>query len=115
LRLLADENFRNNIVRGLIRLVPTLDVTRVQDEGLSGADDPSVLAWAADNNRIVLTHDLETMPVFAFERVSKGQKMPGMFYIPHQFPAGSAIREVQLVVECSQPDEWIDTVLYLPL
>ena len=62
-RLLADENFRGNIIRGLIRRIPTLDVTRVQDEGLSGADDPSVLEWAADNDRIVLTHDLETMPV----------------------------------------------------
>jgi len=41
--------------------------------------------------------------------------MPGMFYIPHRFPGGSAIRELQLVVECSHPGEWIDTVLYLPL
>jgi hypothetical protein len=114
-RLLADENFRGNIVRGLIRLIPTLDITRVQDEGLSGADDPSVLAWAADNDRIVLTHDLQTMPVFAFERVNNGQKMPGMFYLSQHFPAGSAIKELQLVLECSQPEEWIDTVLYLPL
>jgi hypothetical protein len=55
------------------------------------------------------------MPVFAFERISNGQEMPGMFYLPHRFPVGSAVNELQLVVECSQPDEWVDTVLYLPI
>ena len=43
LRLLADENFNNDIVRGLLRRRPDLDVVRVQDVGLSGAEDPSVL------------------------------------------------------------------------
>ncbi len=32
---------------------PDLDLVRVQDVGLSGVDDPAVLAWAAENNRIV--------------------------------------------------------------
>ena len=47
LRLAADENFNGDIVRGLLRRNPTLDIVRVQDVGLSGADDPSVLQWAA--------------------------------------------------------------------
>ena len=43
LRFVADENFNNNIVRGLLRRQPELDIIRIQDEGLSGADDPTVL------------------------------------------------------------------------
>jgi hypothetical protein len=43
LRLAADENFNNNILRGLLRRHPGLDVFRIQDVGLSGADDPTVL------------------------------------------------------------------------
>lgn len=42
LRLAADENFNNNIVRGLLRRNPTLDIVRIQDVGLSGADDSQV-------------------------------------------------------------------------
>jgi predicted nuclease of predicted toxin-antitoxin system len=57
LRPLADENFNSDIVRGLLLRQPNLDIARVQDVGLAGADDPEVLAWAAENNRIVLTHD----------------------------------------------------------
>ena len=44
LRLLADENFNGDIVRGLLRRRPELDLVRIQDVGLTGADDPSVLA-----------------------------------------------------------------------
>ena len=43
LRLAADENFNNDIVRGLLRRKPELDIVRIQDVGLSGAEDPTVL------------------------------------------------------------------------
>src|SRR3990172_5124193 len=56
LRLAADENFNGDIVRGILRRNPKLDIVRVQDVGLSGADDPSVLQWAADQGRIVVAH-----------------------------------------------------------
>jgi predicted nuclease of predicted toxin-antitoxin system len=35
--------------------------------GLSEADDPTVLEWAAQHNRVVLTHDIATMTNFAYE------------------------------------------------
>jgi hypothetical protein len=43
LRLLADENLNNAILRGLRLRNPDLDIVRVQDVGLSGAEDPAVL------------------------------------------------------------------------
>lgn len=79
LRLLADENFNNNIVRGLLRRRPDLDIVRVQDVGLSQADDPTVLAWAAQEGRILLTHDVTTITHYAYERVRAGLNMPGVF------------------------------------
>jgi predicted nuclease of predicted toxin-antitoxin system len=61
LRLAADENFNGDIVRGLLRRRPDFDIVRVQDVGLSGADDPVVLEWAAGGGRIVVTHDISTL------------------------------------------------------
>ncbi|HEY9693089.1 MAG TPA: DUF5615 family PIN-like protein [Oculatellaceae cyanobacterium] len=55
MKFLADENFDNSIVRGLLRRKPDIDVVRVQDVGLSGTDDPTVLEWAAKENRVLLT------------------------------------------------------------
>jgi predicted nuclease of predicted toxin-antitoxin system len=58
---LADENFNNDLIRGVLRRRSDVDSVRVQDAGLSGADDPAVLAWAAGEGRILLTHDVTTL------------------------------------------------------
>jgi hypothetical protein len=62
LRFAADENFNGDIVRGLLRRAPTLDVVRVQDVGLSGADDSAVLEWAAAQGRIVASRPVSRCP-----------------------------------------------------
>ncbi|WP_228015825.1 DUF5615 family PIN-like protein [Leptolyngbya ectocarpi] len=62
LKLLADENLDNTIIRGLLRRNPSIDIARVQDVALSGKDDPTVLAWAAQEQRVLLTHDVATIP-----------------------------------------------------
>ena len=61
-RLLSDENFNGDILRGLSLRQPALDVVRTQDVGLEGVDDSAVLAWAAEHHRVLLTHDRATMP-----------------------------------------------------
>ena len=66
LRFLVDEDFDNDIMRGLLRRLPTLDVVRAQDVGLSGQPDPIVLAWAAQEDRVLLTHDVSTMTAHAY-------------------------------------------------
>jgi predicted nuclease of predicted toxin-antitoxin system len=55
LSLLSDENFNGDIVRGLMLRHPNLDLLRGQDVGLREVNDPAILAWAATNNRILLT------------------------------------------------------------
>jgi predicted nuclease of predicted toxin-antitoxin system len=76
LRFLTDEDFDNDISRGLLQLLPDLDLVRVQDVGLGGAADPDILEWAAAEQRIVLTHDVSTMKPFAYARVESGLPMP---------------------------------------
>jgi len=62
--LAFDENFNNNVLRGLLRRNPTLDVARVQDAGLAGRNDPAVLAWAATEQRILVSHDVSTLTAY---------------------------------------------------
>ena len=115
LPLAADENFNNKLVRGVQRLRRQLDILRVQDAGLRGADDPTVLEWAAGENRVLLTHDVATMARFAYERVEAGLSMPGVFEIGTGLPLAVAIQEILLLVECSIDGEWEGQVRYLPL
>ena len=67
LRFAADENFNGDIIRGLLRRKPDLDVVRMQDVGLSGADDGTVLEWAALQGRVVITHDVTERMVLVCE------------------------------------------------
>jgi hypothetical protein len=88
---------------------------RTQDAGLLGADDPTVLAWAAEEGRILLTHDRATMPDFAYDRVRSGLKMPGVFAASDRLPVRRVIDDILLIVHGSDPSEWDGIVLYLPL
>lgn len=115
IRLLADENFNNNIVRG-VRLRETgIDLVRVQDIGLAGADDPSVLKWAAQHRRILLTHDVGTLTAFAYNRVRAGRPIPGVFEVGRTVALRSAIDDILLLATCSVDEEWEGQVRYLPL
>jgi Domain of unknown function (DUF5615) len=115
LRLAADENFNNDIVRGVRRRNPAVDIVRVQDAGLSAAADPAILEWAAQAGRVLLTHDVATMTRYAYDRVREGKPMPGVFEVGRHVPIGIAIEEIVLLAECSLDEEWEGQVRYLPL
>jgi hypothetical protein len=115
MKFLADENFDNRIVRGLLRRRPELDIIRVQDLEIAGADDPVVLAWAAQAGRILLTHDERTIPKYAFERVATGQTIAGVIVASDSLPISTVIEDILLIVECSSTAEWTNQLQRLPL
>ena len=115
LRFAADENLNNDIVRGLLRRAPALDIIRIQDAGLSSADDPTVLAWTAREQRILLTHDVTTITRYAYDRIRSSQPMPGVFEINRQVAIGTVIEDLLLLAESSLENEWEGQILYLPL
>jgi len=114
-RLLADEDFDNDILHGLLLRRPKLDIVRVQDSSLAGEEDPVVLEWAARHGRMVLTHDFNTMLDCAYARVKTGRPMPGVVAIQQSVPVRRAIDEIEILVECSAAGEWEGQVIYLPL
>lgn len=114
-RFVTDENFNNDILRGVIRVRPKLDIVRVQDVGLCSADDGAILEWAAREERILLSHDLKTVPRYALERVRLGLPMPGVFLAGRDIAVGQAVDDIVLLADCSLEGEWENQVLYLPL
>ena len=115
LRLAADENLDGAIVRGVLRRKPDLDIVRIQDAGLSGKDDPIVLDWAAQEGRILVTHDVTTITHFAYERIRASQSMPGVFEVNLNRAIGQIIEDILLLAECSLDGEYEGQIIYLPL
>ncbi|WP_347179588.1 DUF5615 family PIN-like protein [Roseofilum halophilum] len=114
MRLLTDENFNGAILRGLIRRLPELDIVRVQDVGLMNADDPDILEWAANEGRILLTHDVATITMYAYERVNQGLPMIGVVEVIATAPIGRIINDLELFILCSQPEDYENQVLFIP-
>jgi hypothetical protein len=115
LALLIDNDFRETILKGLLTREPRIDLLRLRDVGLRQAPDPDVLQWAADRVRVVVTHDVNTMVGFAYDRVSRHLPMPGVIAVAQDMPVGQAIEELHLATVCHESDELEKRVLFLPL
>jgi len=115
LRFLTDEDFDNDVARGLLQRLADLDLVRVQDVGLGGVADPEILEWAATEGRVLLTHDVSTMKPFAYSRVASGLPMPGVFVVSQTRPVGLIIEHLVLLAECSLEGEWEGRVRHVPL
>lgn len=114
-RFLADENFNNDLLRALLRHLPELDIIRAQDASIAGADDPDLLAWAAGERRVLLTHDVRTIPGFAYERVRAGLYFPGVIVVAANTSLGDALEDLLVALLAIRDDEWPDQVWFVPL
>jgi predicted nuclease of predicted toxin-antitoxin system len=114
-RFLFDEDFNGHIVRGFRRRKPQVDTRIVREAGLEGADDPTVLEWAAVHRRLVVSHDRRTMTAAARSRIREGLPMTGLVLFRQDCPVAVAIEELELVSEVTSADEWHDMIAFLPL
>jgi hypothetical protein len=113
-RYLADEDLRGDIVRGLVAREPGIDLLDAKQPGLRGKPDPDLLDLAAQEGRIVITHDRRTMIRFFQQRAASGVRSPGVFVIYQRVRAGDAIEALLLVWRASSAEEWEDRIYYLP-
>ena len=115
LRLISDEDVHDDIIRGLRRREPTLDIVRAVDVGLGHTPDPIILEWADAQDRVLVTGDLNTMVGFAWGRVRSALPMQGVLALRENIGIGRVIDDILLVALCYAPEEIKDQVLFLPL
>jgi Domain of unknown function (DUF5615) len=116
LRLASDADVHGEIIRGLRRRLPELDLVRALDALPEGTPDAEVLAWAAAENRVLITNDRTTMVGFAYQRVAARESVPGVIATTNKQAIGAAINDILLIAEC-MPEEEIrnQLVVFLPL
>ena len=112
---LADADLHQGIVSGCLRVAPTLDFRSANEAGLEGMPDPSVLALAAAQGRILVSHDFQTMPHhFGAFLQAKGYS-PGVLLLPQYLPIAAAIEQLLLIWSASDAEEWENRIAKLPL
>ena len=116
LRLASDADVHGDIIRGLRRRAPTIDLIRTSSALAEGTHDTEVLAWAAADNRILISNDRNTMVNHAHQRLFLDQSMPGIIVTTNDQSIGQAIEDILIVAECMPAEEIRErVVVYLPL
>ncbi len=115
-RFLADEDLDSAIIRGLRAREPAIDILDVKAAaGLRGTQDPVLLELAFQDDRVVISHDRDTMTRYFCERIEAGGEAPGLFIVPQE-PSriGATIEAILLVWAASEAAEWSNRIIYLP-
>jgi hypothetical protein len=116
LSLASDADVRGTLIRGLRRRLPTIDLVRSVDSLPPNAPDQEVLAWAAGENRVLITNDRSTMIGVANARVAAGQPMPGLIVTTNRQAVGPTINDLVAIVDGLSAEDVRNRVLiFLPL
>ena len=114
LRFLADADLNRAIVIGVREREPALDFITATEADLEGQGDPDVLEIAANQGRVLVSHDTSTMPVHFSARVRSGRTSPGVFLARQRTSVGQIVDALLLVWSASSPAEWAGQIHYLP-
>jgi hypothetical protein len=114
-RFQADSDFRNAIRLGVLRREPAIDFQSAHTAGLDGLTDSEVLGRAAAQNRILISHDENSMPFHFREWISARNISPGLLMVPQGASSALVIESILTIWIASQADEWRNKILWLPL
>ena len=114
-RFLADADLNKAIVSGVLRREPSIDFLTAYAAGLRRMKDLEVLALAAEQQRVLVSHDVSTMPAHFRAFRNAGKQSAGVFLIAQSLDVGTAIDELLLVWLASEATEWENRLLWLPL
>ena len=116
-RYQADADFDRRIVRAARRHEPAIDF-QLASEALGGAGlisvpDDRVLKIAADEGRILVTHDRRTIPVY-FAAFIANETSPGVIVISQKMTLAVAVEWLVTIWAASKAEEWLNQLLVVP-
>jgi hypothetical protein len=114
-RFLADADLNRAIVSGVLRHAPSIDFLTAQAAELRRLKNPEVLALAAEQQHLLVSHNVGTMPKHFRAFQDAGNRSPRVFRVPQSIEIGRAIDELLLVWLASEASEWENRLEWLPL
>jgi hypothetical protein len=96
-----------------MRAESSIDFLDANTAELESVSDDEVLAIAARENRILVTHDLKTMPSHFAAFLSHSQS-PGVL-LSQKTSVADAIDALLMVWLAAEAEEWINRICRLPL
>lgn len=113
IRFQADADLNPEIGRGLRRREPLIDFRDAAGVIADGTPDPEVLQIAAEDDRVLVSRDVTTMPDY-FARFIAQHESPGMVLIPSRRSIGTVIEGLLMVWLIWMPEELRNRARWLP-
>jgi Domain of unknown function (DUF5615) len=113
-RFQADADLNQIILLATIRQEPAIEFQNALVAGLAGIDDSEVLARAAKDGRVLVTHDRKTMPRHFAEFVAR-EASSGLLVIPQHLPVAQVVEDLILIWSATEAEEWVNRIAVLPL
>ncbi|HEY6233414.1 MAG TPA: DUF5615 family PIN-like protein [Pyrinomonadaceae bacterium] len=113
IRFQADADLHAPIIKGLKRRERLIDFATAHQSGLSGLNDQAVLALAAANLRVLVSHDVSTMPDEFVTFIQK-QSSPGVILISQELSYREAIDGLLRVWSTTEAEDWNNVLAFLP-
>jgi predicted nuclease of predicted toxin-antitoxin system len=113
-RFQADNDLDQRIVVATLRLDPAIDFRTAPAAGLHNVPDEQVLAYAAREGRVLVSHDRRTMPEHFGRFLSAGAPSPGLIIVSAKLPVGRAAEWLHLLWEATSAEEYVNSIYDLP-
>ncbi len=110
----ADADLSHIVLKATLRREAAIDFQTAQAAGLVGLKDEEVLAIAAREGRVLVTHDRKTMPRHFAEFIMRDTSA-GVIVVPQRLAVNIAIEDLILIWAASDAEEWINRIQSLPL
>jgi hypothetical protein len=120
LRYVLDEHLRGPLWRAIQwhnnSGVYPLDAVRVGDppDLPLGTGDPALLLWAEREQRILVTHDPDTMATHLADHLASGRHSPGVFMVRPLTTLPQTLSFLRDAAYASEPPEWQDRIQFIP-
>lgn len=114
IRFQADADFNQKILKATLRLEPLIDFQTATSAGLEGVQDPEVLLLAAQQGRLLVSHDQTTMPQHFADFIST-QTSAGVLIVPKPLTISEVVEDLVLIWLAESPQDWINRIRYLPI
>jgi hypothetical protein len=121
LAYVLDENLRGGALWRAIRRhnaagVYPLDIVRVGDppDLPRRGSDPVVLLWAEREGRILISRDVNTMPVHLADHLSAGHHSPGVFLTRLRSSIPDLVDALALNAYAGFPADFADQIRFIP-
>jgi hypothetical protein len=115
---LLDEHIPHSLARGLLLREPAIQIFVIGGKsGEPGIETPDqdLLRWIEEHGCLLVTNNRSSMPRHLSDHLAAGRHLPGILVVPRRLALGEIVDELHLIWAASQPDEYRDLIVYLPV